>query len=270
MGKLYKIKLIHTLTGLICATIFLLSTHHIQDLFVKPSNFLHGFVLYLPVAGAFIALLFCVFKNTFTLPVLLSIAAGSQVVLSEPGRPIAFMLPFIVLFIPYARYFYKYRDFEELLSILRWLIPSALLFSWFVTFPQSQLIGFDFRILAVTVGAVLLFVSCFKNFRLFAFFTLGALILSAGVQFFMRGFTEVALFQFYLFIAGVLAFNYGKTHVLHKETLLKISRARAILLPVILSVIFLALVDFQEFNMYDLISEKSRAISKIFVNRAGV
>lgn len=270
MGLLYKVKLIHSFTGLLCAVLFLLSIGNLSALGVKPSSFLTGFALYLPVAGTVIALLFSFFKNTFTYPILLCTSAFMHYFLSANLQPIAFTIPFTVLFIPYAGYFYKYRDFEEVLSVLRWLIPAALFISWVVFIPQSLLLGKDISVYFTLTGILVLLISYFKSVRIWGLLIMCAMTVAVGTGLFYYRFVEAGLCQVFFLATGIISFDYGKSHLFNKVTLTKLSRAKLILLPVFMTVLLLILADFNDYNVFEYLSQKSRILSKLIDNRTDV
>lgn len=270
MGQLYKVKVIHTITGVLCALLFVLSVESWPALFIKPKSFFQGFVQFLPVIGTVIALLFTKFKNTFILPVLLSVLGFVFVFLSEPFSPVAFLLPFTVLFIPYAAYFYKYRDFGEMLSVLRWVIPAALLVSWQTMMPFSNIGVKDFNLYITAAGVGLMLIAVFKPARFASLLTIGLLSATAGFMFLKQGMIQAGFCQFYFIVAGTLSFDSGKAHIFTKETTVKLLRAKLLFLLVCIASFAVIVIDVSGQDLISALAHKKDVISGLLSNGADV
>lgn len=270
MGQLYKVKIIHSVTGILCALLFVLSVESWPALFIKPKSFFHGFIQFLPVVGVVIALLFTKFKNTFILPVLLSVLGFVFVFLSEPFSPVAFLLPFTVLFIPYAAYFYKYRDFGEMLSVLRWVIPAALLVSWQTMMPFSNIAVKDFNLYITAAGVGLILIAAFKPARFTSLLILCLLSVAAGFIFFEQGMIQAGFCQFYFIVAGIISFDAGGAHIFTKETTVKISRAKLLFISVCVASFAVIFIDANGEDLINALAQKKDVISGLLRISPGV
>ncbi len=252
MGKLYRVKIIHTLTGFFSGFLFLLQLKRVHPFSFPIENFYSGFQMLIPCLGLITSLLFIFFKRTFMLPALLVGATLLQVAVTPQDYHFLFLLVILIILTPYVVYFYKYRDFEIMLSGIKIIIPVSILLLWYIQIDILELLYSNLGIAFIASGITFLFFSLWKKTSIVATYCFVLLcVLNCTLMYGLKEYKDAVL-QLFLLTNGFISYNMGKSPIFEKASFHRVAKSpRAVILSAVTITLTLYLQEYEVSTFFD-------------------